>query len=209
MRVYPAKFLPAPGLVWQVALKKTKVKLGLSTDINMLLTIEKGLRGKIFHSIYRYEKGNNKYIKDNDKNKEVSYLQYWEVNNLYDRAMSQKLPVSNFEWIKKDFTKIYNEESNEGYFLEVDVQYLEKLDEFHNDLLFLPEKIKIEKVKKLIASLNDKTEYIIHIRNLKQALNNESVLKKVYRVIKFNQIVQLKPYIDMNTDLKKFFKVEE
>ena len=103
--------------------------------------------------------------------------------------MSQKLPVSNFEWIKKDFTKIYNEESNEGYFLEVDVQYLEKLDEFHNDLLFLPERIKIEKVKKLIASLNDKTEYIIHIRNLKQALNNESVLKKVYRVIKFNQNV--------------------
>ena len=189
MRVYPAKFLPAPGLVWQVALKKTKVKLGLSTDINMLLTIEKGVRGKIFHSIYRYEKVNNKYIKDNDKNKEVSYLQYWEVNNLYDRAMSQKLHVSNFEWIKKDFTKIYNEESNEGYFLEVDVQYLEKLDEFHNDLLFLPERIKIEKVKKLIASLNDKTEYIIHIRNLKQALNNESVLKKVYRVIKFNQNV--------------------
>ena len=147
-------------------------------------------------------------MKDYDENRKQSYLEYWHLNNLHGLPILQKLPVNGFEQIK-DFVKKHNEESNEGYFLEVDVQYLEKLDEFHNDLLFLPERIKIEKVKKLIASLNDKTEYIIHIRNLKQALNNESVLKIVYRVIKFNQNVQLKPYIDMNTDLKKFFKVEE
>ena len=71
-------------------------------------------------------------MKDYDKNKESSYLQYWDVNNLYGWAMSQKLPVNNFEWIKdtsqfnEDFIKNYNEESDEGYFLEVDVQYLEK-----------------------------------------------------------------------------------
>ena len=67
-------------------------------------------------------------MKDYDKNKELSYLQYWDVNNLYGWAMSQKLPVNNFEWIKdnslfnEDFIKNYNEESDEGYFLEVDVQ---------------------------------------------------------------------------------------
>ena len=63
--------------------------------------------------------------------------------------------------------------------------------------------MKIEKVEKLVANLHDKTEYVIHIRNLKQALNHGLVLKKVHRVIKFNQNAWLKPYIDMNTDLKE------
>ena len=89
----------------------------------------------------------------------------------------QKLPVNNFEWIKdtsqfnEDFIKNYNEESDEGYFFEVDVQYPEKLHELHNDLPFLHERMKIKKVKKLVANLHDKTEYVIHIRNLKQSLN--------------------------------------
>ena len=88
--------------------------------------------------------------------------------------MSQKLPVNNFEWKRdasqfiEDFIKNYNEESYEGYFLEVDVRYLEKLHELHNDLSFLPERIKFEKVEKLVANLHDKTEYVIHIKNLKK-----------------------------------------
>ena len=128
----PAKFLWAPGLAWQAALKKTKVKLDLLTNIDMLLMVEKGIRGGISHSIYWYAKANNKYMKIYDKNKESSYLQYWDENNLYGWAMSQKLPVNNFDWIKdtfqftEDFIKSYNEEGDEGYFLEVDVQYLEK-----------------------------------------------------------------------------------
>ena len=89
--------------------------------------------------------------------------------------------------------KNYSEESNEGYFLEVDVQYLEKLHKLHNDLPFLLERIKIEKVKKLLANLHDKTEYAIHIRNLKEALSHGLLLKKVHRVIKFNQNAWLKP----------------
>ena len=156
-----------------------------------------------------YAKANNKYMKDYDKNKELSYLQYWDVNNLYGWEMSKKLPVNKFEWLKvtsqfnKDFIKNYNEESDEGYFFEVDVQYLEKLHELHNDLPFLPERMKIEKVEKLVANLHDKTEYVIHIRNLKQALNHGLVLKKVHRVSEINQDARLKPYIDMNTDLRK------
>ena len=94
--------------------------------------------------------------------------------------MLQKLLVNNFEWIKNngDFFKNYNEESDEGYFLEVDVEYLEKFHELHNDLPFLPETMKIEKFEKLAANLHDKSEYIIHIRNLKYALNHKLVLKK-------------------------------
>ena len=103
--------------------------------------------------------------------------------------MSQKLPVKRFEWIKdthqfnEDFIKIYNEESNEGYFLEVDVQYPKKINELHNDLPFLPERIKIEKVEKLAANLHDKTEYVIQIINLKQAFNDGLVLKKFHAMI--------------------------
>ena len=73
-----------------------------------------------------------------------------------------------------------NEESNEGYFLEVDVQYLEKLHELHNDLPFLHERIEIEKAKYLVANLYDKTEYVINKRQLKQALNHGLVLRKVH-----------------------------
>ena len=84
----PAKFVSAPGLAWQAALKKTKVKLDLLTEINMLLMVEWGIRGGICQSIYRYAKANNKYMKVYDKNKESSYLQYLDVNNLYGWAIS-------------------------------------------------------------------------------------------------------------------------
>ena len=81
--------------------------------------------------------------------------------------------------------------------------YLEKLHELYNDLQFLPEKMKIENVKKLVVDLYDETEYVIHLRNLNQALNHSLVLRKVYRVIKFNQNALLKQYIDVNTDLRR------
>ena len=86
--------------------------------------------------------------------------------------------------------------SDKECFLEVYVQYLEKLHGLHNDLPFLPERMKT-------ANLHDKTEYVIHVRNLKQALNNLLVWQKVPRVIKFNQNSLLKPCIDINTDLRK------
>ena len=123
--------------------------------------------------------------------------------------MSQKLPVNNFEWIEdtsqfnEDFTKNYNEESDEGYFLKVDVQYSEKLLGLYNDLPFLPERMNIEKFKRLVTNLHDKSEYVIHIGNLKQALNHGLVLKKFHRVINFNQKAWLKPHIDLNTKLRQ------
>ena len=85
------------------------------------------------HAINQYAKANNKYIKDYDKNKESSYLKYWDVSNLYGWAISQKLIGNNFKWIEdtsqfnEDFINSCNEESDEGYFLEVDIQNPEKL----------------------------------------------------------------------------------
>ena len=106
----------------------------------------------------------------------------------------------------ENFIKSYNEESDEGYFFEVDVQYLEKLHGLHNDLPFLPERNETEKVEKLVATLLDKTEYVMGIKNLKQTLNNRLVLKKIHRVIKLNQNAWVKLYIDMNTNLIKNIK---
>ena len=128
-------------------------KFELLTDIDILLMVKKGIRGGTCRSIYRYSKANNKYMIDYDKNKKSSYIQYWILNNLYGWAMSQKLPVDNIEWIKdtsqfnEDFIKNYNKVSNEGYFLEIDAHCFEKLHDLHNDLPFLPERMKIEKVE--------------------------------------------------------------
>ena len=98
--LYPAKFLSTSGLAQEAALKKTKVKLDLLNNIDMSLMVEKGIRGGICYSIYRYRKANNKYMKDYNKNKGSPHIQYWDVNNLYRWAMSQKLPVNTFDWIK-------------------------------------------------------------------------------------------------------------
>ena len=126
-------------------------------------------------------------MKDYDKNKESSYLRYWNIINSYGWAMLQKLPVNYFVWIEdtfqfnEDFKKNYNEESDKEYFVECDVQYPKKLHELHNNLSFLPERIEIEKVEKLVTNLHD-----VHLRNLKQTLNHGLILKRLYRVIKFN-----------------------
>ena len=86
---------------------------------------------------------------------------YLDASNLYGWTMSQKLPIDGFKWVEnlskfsEKFVKSYNENSNKGYFLEVDVEYLKELSNLHRDLPFLPERKKIEKVKKLARSIED------------------------------------------------------
>ena len=118
---------------------------------------------------------------------------YLDANNLYGWVMSQKLPVNGFKWVKhlskfnEIFIRNYDENSDKGYFLKVDVDYPKKLFDLHKDLLFLPESKKVNKVEKLICSIEDKEKYVTHTRVLKQALNQRLVLTKVHRVIQFNQ----------------------
>ena len=146
--------------------------------------VEKPARGGICLAIHRYAKANNKYMQDYDQNKESSYLKFWDVNNWYEWIMSRKLLLGNFKWVgktyqfNKNFIENYNEDSDEGYFLEVDVQYPKNLHDLYNDLPFLPERMKIRKVEKLVAKWHDEKEYIIHIRNSKQAWNDGLALKK-------------------------------
>ena len=171
--------------------------------------VEEGIRGRICHSIHRDAKINNKYMKNSYKNEQSSYIQYLDVNNLCGWAMSQKLPVNGFKWIEdtseinEEFIKNYDENNDKGYILEVDVKYPRKLHNLHSDLPFLPKRMKIDKCKKLVCNLRNKKKYVVHIKSLKQALNHGLKLKKIHRIIEFNQEAWLKPYIDMNTELRK------
>ena len=110
----------------------------------MLLMIEEGIRGGICHSIHRYAKANNEYMKNYNNNEESSYIQYLDANNLYGWAMSKKLPVNGFKWtdndkINEEFIKNYNENNDKGYIFEVDVKYPKRLHELHSDLPSLSE----------------------------------------------------------------------
>ena len=195
----PAHFISLPGLAWQACLKKTGVELELLTDYDMLLMIEEGIRGGICHAVHRYAKANNEYMKDYDESKESSYIQYLDANNLYGAAMSEKLPINGFKWVNdisrkdKKFVKSYDKKnSDKGY-------YPSKLHRLHSDMPFLPERMKIDKTQKLVCNLHDKKKYVVHISILDHGLK----LKKVHRVIEFNQEAWLKKYIDMNTKLRK------
>ena len=176
--------------------------------------IEEGIRGRMCQSVHRYANANNKYMKNYDKTIQSSYLTHLDANNLYGWAMSQKLPLNGFIWYNylskftEDFIKNYNENSDVGCFLGVDVEYPKTLWGSHKDLPFLPGRKKLEKVEKLVYSIEDKEKYVIYIRALKQALNNGLKLKKVHRVIKFKQKGWLKLYIDINTKLRKEAKSE-
>ena len=176
----PAHFLSAPGLAWQACLKKTKVELELLIDIDMLLMYEEGTRGGMCQATYRYAKANNKYMKNHDRNIESSFSEYVDANNLYGWAMSQKLPVGNFKWIEKDdisqfdekLIKNYDENSDNGYILKVDVEYLENIRMLHSDSPFLPERMKTNKCTKIVCTTLNKENCVVHIRALKQALNH-------------------------------------
>ena len=178
-----AHFLSLPGLAWQACLKKTNVKLELLTDYDMLLMVEEGIRGGICHSIHRYAKANNKYMKNYDENEKSSYIQYLDANNLCRWAISQKLPVNGFKWledtseINEEFIKNYDENNDKGYILEVDVKYPRKLHNLHSDLPFLPKIMKIDTCKKLVCNLHSKKNYVVH-KAIKTSIKSQIKIKK-------------------------------
>ena len=144
----------------------------------MLLMVEEGIRDGICQAVHKCAKANNKYMKNYVKRIISSYLMYLDANNLYGWAMSQKLSVNGFKWIKRLskfdelFIKNCDENSDKGYILDVDVEYPKKLFNIYKDFSFLAERKKIKKCKKLICDMQDKENYVAHITTLKGALNH-------------------------------------
>ena len=140
---------------------------------------------------------NNKYTKKYNKSIHSSYIEYLDANNLYEWAMSQKLNVNYFKWIKTeelskfndDFIKHYDENCNIRYFFAEDIDYSKELLNLHKDLPFLPESKKVNNVEKLICDIEEKKKYVIYIKALKEAINNSLKFKKVHRIIEFKQII--------------------
>ena len=205
----PVYYYTAPGLAWGAMLKMTGVNLELLSNIDMLLMIEKGIRGGISIISNRYGKANNKYMKDFNKSELSKYLMYVDANNLYGWAMSQKLPVHSFKWMSnKEIENIFNNQIVQVWektpcILEVDLIYPEELHDLHNDYPLCPERVEYDKgVKKLIPNLRNKNNYVVHYKTLMQCLRLGMKLKKIHRGIKFIESDFLKPYIDKNTSLR-------
>ena len=168
-----------------------------------------GIRGGVSQCMGRYAAANNRYMQNYDKERDDCYLVYFDVNNLYGWAMMQSLPYGGFRWVEdlNDSQFFWNipEDSEIGYFLEVDLDYPENLHDKHNDLPFCPESraAPSSKQKKLMTTLYNKEKYVLHYRVLQQAIKHGLVLKKIHRALKFNQKPWLKSYIDFNSAKRK------
>ena len=156
-------YFTAPGLAWDACLKTTGIQLELSSENNMLLLFEKGIRGGISIISNRYGKANNKYMrKGYNKNIPSKYLMYVDANNLYDGAMSEKLPTHGFKWLTGgEMEKLFNNQVLQVWektpcILEVELGYPENLHDLHNDYPFCPEQVECKNgVKKLIPNLRN------------------------------------------------------
>ena len=235
MKLYgldPCHYYSIPSLSFDAMLKYTKVKIDLLKDVDMYMFIEKSLRGGISQVSCRFSQANNKYMGENFQIEEPSkYITYFDANNLYGYASCQSLPLSDFEWVRKenfeqiDWKKL-SENDQIGYILECDLEYPVNLHELHKNYPLAPikRKIKIEELseyqnhlindlknknlnyrpcKKLILDLNDKKNYIIHYLNLKLYLELGLKLTKIHKILKFKQSKWLSSYIKFNTKLRE------
>lgn len=219
-----AHYYTSPGLAWDAALKYTEVKLDSIADIDKHLFLERGMRGGIAMITHRHAKANNSSLPDYHFSQLTSFIMFLDANNLYGWAMSQSLPVREFEWVPEEDLMGLNitqvaDDASEGYILEVYLEYPKELHDLHNDYPLASENVfitpdmlssysrhlaedleyKPAEVRKLLPNLYDKKNYIIHYRNLKFYLDKGMKLIKIHRVLKFKKEAWLKPYIDLNT----------
>ncbi|XP_056645117.1 uncharacterized protein LOC130450634 [Diorhabda sublineata] len=203
----PHWYYTMPSYTWDCMLKYTKCKLQILKDVDMILFMEKAIRGGVSMCCNRYSEANNEYLPNYNPSKPSKSLLYLDVNNLYGWAMTEALPYGHFKWLENfDNFNVMEiaDDAEEGFILQVDLEYPKRLHDLHRDIPFCPEHRipPVSKLPKLMTTLFDKKEYILHYRNLKQALEHGFVLKKIHKVLQFKQFKWLKPYIDLNTCLR-------
>ena len=152
----------------------------------------------------RYSKANNKYMEDFELTKLSKYTSCLDMNNLYGWAMSGCLPNGRFKKLKNvdnfDANSV-SEKTPIWYILNVDLKYSDELHVLHNDYPLAPEKldeIKVGNVEKLIPNLGNKTNYVVHYKNIQLFLSLGMKLTKIHRVLRFKQSDWMKEYIDFN-----------
>ncbi|KAJ8950067.1 hypothetical protein NQ314_008073 [Rhamnusium bicolor] len=201
----PSHYYTIPGYTWDCMLKYTGCKIETVQDVDILMFIEGAIRGGLSQCCNRFSEANNKYLDTYDTSKPSTFILYLDVNNLYGWAMGQPLPYEGFQWTdcNIDVTSI-PDDAEIGYILEVDLEYPESLHDLHRDLPFCPEHQTPpnSKFSKLMTTCYNKQKYIIHYRNLKQAIQHGIKLTRIHRVLQFKQSSWLKPYIDLNTSLR-------
>ena len=188
----------------------------------MHLFIEKGMRGGISMVSKRHAKANNPHTADYNPENENNYIMYYDANNLYGWAMSQSLPYSDFKWKTRNKDgKFDKRQKGNGWILEVDLEYPKHLHKLHNNYPLAPEKLSVKEewlssyqtdllenksminITKLVPNLMDKTKYVVHYRNLQIYLSLGMKVKKVHRILEFNEKPWMEPYIRLNTELRK------
>jgi len=225
----PAHYFTTPGMAWDALLKITKVEIELLTDVDQHLFIERGLRGGVSMVSKRYAKANNPLVDGYDSSKLTNWIMYLDSNNLYALALSRYLPLSDFKWVEPnklpDISSI-PDDADKGYILEFDLEYPRRLHQSHSDYPLAPEVMNVKEeglskyqkelhhkldtefteCDKLVPNLFNKTRYVIHYRNLKLYTQLGMIITKIRRVLQFNQKPWMKPYIDLNTSLRKVAK---
>jgi hypothetical protein len=231
-RLDPAHYNTAPGLSWSAALLYTKQRLEIPIDPNMHLFFDKGLTGGASQVANPFAQANHEGMKEKfDPEVMRAYIAMFDCNNQYGWAMSQYLPTHGFNWVKLDtecsqfwtnFVLQQEDCQDTGYFFEVDLEYPEELHNTHDQYPLAPEHLEIKEemlsdsqkelakdlnVKvggsKLCLTLLDKKGYICHYRNLKFYLQKGLKIKKVRRVLEFQQSPWIKSYIELNTRLRQ------
>ncbi|KAK3745699.1 hypothetical protein QZH41_007910 [Actinostola sp. cb2023] len=195
----PCWYNTAPGLSWDAMLKMTEIKLELLNDVDMLLMVEKGIRGGVSMITKRYAKANNKYMKDYRKDEKSIFIKYLDANNLYGWAMSEPLPTDGFKWMSKDKLRHWY---RYPCILEVDLEYPEKLRDLHDEYPLAPEHLTLNKVEKLVPTTRNRRKYIVHHQTLKLFESLGMEITKIHRGITFNESDWLKKYINLNTELR-------
>ncbi|XP_075162933.1 uncharacterized protein LOC142235565 [Haematobia irritans] len=213
----PCHYFTSPGMAWGAFTRRItldKIEIHLLTDINMHNFVKKGISGGIVQCSKRHSVANNEYMENYDALKEIIMHMYVDANNLYGYGMSQSLPQKDFDWIVGDerfLLNFYKEnianlphDSEIGYILEVDIHCPKQFHDFLNDFPPCPENKKPFGLKfcKLITDFVDKDFYIIHYRNLQQALSLGLVLKKVHRILSFVQSNYMQKFVDINSQCR-------
>ena len=188
----------------------------------MHLFIEKGMRGGISMVSKRHAKANNPHTADYNPENENNYIMYYHANSLYGWAMSQSRPYSDFKWKARNKDgKFDKRQKGKGWILEVDLEYPKHLHKLYNDYPLVPEKLAVKEewlssyqtdllenksminITKLVPNLMDKKKYVVHYKNLQLYLSLGMKVKKVHRILEFNEKPWMEPYIRLNTELRK------